>query len=224
MRFRTAQGVIVVRFVAILAILGVAGCGASEYTYITNSDDRTYLRIPTSWQAVGEDELVLALGMDPDIPVADQGVWIAAYDAAPSPSAANLLGPHVAEPIVFVFVQDVPPRIRGQYSLDRLRDLFQPVSPMARQQAGADPASILSNFALLADEVLTPVDGIHGVHVVYRYRISGGPYQVFDKIALVNDDASKLYVFVARCSAECYGQRRPEIDRVVSSFTVLEGS
>lgn len=62
------------------------------------------------------------------------------------------------------------------------------------------------------------------MHVVYQYRIAGGPFQVFDKTAFLNDDASKLYVFVARCSTECYAQRQPEIDRVVSSFTVLEGS
>ncbi len=224
MRFRTGQARLYVLFVAFLASLLVAACGAPEYTYVTNSDDRTYVRIPTSWQAVDEAELATALGLDPSVPAADQGVWIEAYDAAAPPSAAHLLGPHTEVPAALVFVQDVPPQMRGQYSLDRLRDLFQPVSPTGRQQAGADPNSLLSNFGLMADEVLTPVDGIRGVHVVYQYRVSGGPYQVFDKTALLNDDASKLYVFVARCSSECYGQRKEEIDRVVSSFTVLEGS
>jgi hypothetical protein len=224
MRFRTGRGRSFVPFVAFIAVLLAAACGAPEYTYVTNSDDRTYVRIPTSWQAVDEAELATALGLDPTVSTADQGVWIEAYDAATSPSAAHLLGPHAEAPNALVFVQDVPPQMRGQYSLDRLRDLFQPVSPTARQQAGADPNSLLTNFGLMADEVVTPVDGIRGIHVIYQYRVSGGPYQVFDKTAFVNDDASKLYVFVARCSSQCYGQRQEEIDRVVSSFTVLEGS
>ena len=53
---------------------------------------------------------------------------------------------------------------------------------------------------------------------------AGGPFQVFDQVAYLNDDASKLYVLLARCSMTCYEEQRAEIDRVVSSFTVLEGS
>jgi hypothetical protein len=223
MRFRTGRVGRRVPFVAFLAIVLTAACGAPEYTYVTNSEDRTYVRIPATWQAIDEAELASALGLDPSVPTADQGVWIEAYDSAASPSAAHLLGPHAEAPNALVFVQDVPPQMRGRYSLDSLRDLFQPVSPSARQQSGANPNSTLTNFGLMADEVLTPVDGIRGVHVVYQYRVAGGPYQVFDKTAFVNDDASKLYVFVARCSSECYEQRQEEIDRVVSSFTVLEG-
>lgn len=224
MRFRTGQSRGHVLFVAILAVLLTVACGAPEYTYVTNSDDRTYVRIPVTWQAIDEAELASALGLDPSVPTTEQGVWIEAFDSAASPSAAHLLGPHAGAPNAMVFVQDVPPQMRGQYSLDALRDLFQPVSASARQEAGANPNSMLTNFGLMADEVLTPVDGIRGVHVVYQYRVAGGPYQIFDKTAFVNDDASKLYVFVARCSAECYEQRQEEIDRVVSSFTVLEGS
>lgn len=76
----------------------------------------------------------------------------------------------------------------------------------------------------MSDEVLTPGDGLRGVHIVYRYRIGGGPVQVFNQIAFLNDDASKVYIFVTRCSAECYEQRQEEIENVVSSFTVREST
>ena len=75
-----------------------------------------------------------------------------------------------------------------------------------------NPASPFTGFPLVSDEVLTPGDGLRGVHSVYRYRIRGGPPQVFDQIAYTNDDASKLYMFYVRCSAECYEQRKQEID------------
>ena len=97
------------------------------------------------------------------------------------------------------------------------------MSPSARQEAAElDPTSPFSEFALVADEVLTPGDGLRGVHSVYRYRVGGGPMQMIDQTAYLNDDASKLYMFYVRCSTECYEQRQQEIGNVVSSFTVRE--
>lgn len=217
MRFRIA-------FSGLAALVALTACGASEYTYVTNSDDRAYARVPAAWQPVDEAGLASAIGLDPTVPFEDQGIWIQAYDSAEEPSSAHVFGPSTPQPAVVMIVQDIPEPMRGQYSLDRLRDLFQPVSPARRQQAAANPTSPLSGFGLLRDEVLTPGDGIRGVHVTYQYRIGGEPFQVFDQVAYLNDDASKLYALVARCSTACYEERREEIDRVVSSFTVLEGS
>lgn len=215
MRFRAVLGLL-------LAGVLLGACG-SEYTYVANSDVNTYVRLPAEWQPVDETVLAAAFGLDPGIPVADQGVWLEGYDADPAPSATHLIGPDASAPAVFVLVQAVPQHVRGQISLDGLRDFFQPVSATAREQAAGNPMSQRSGFALLSDEVLTPGDGLRGVHVVYRYRLGGAPAQVFDQTVYINDDASTVYVFVARCSVECYTQRQPEIDRVVSSFTVREG-
>jgi hypothetical protein len=204
-----------------LAAAVLAACGAPEFNYVTNSADHTYLRVPASWAALDGEELGLAFGLDPTLEE-NQGFWLAGYDADASPSTAHLVGPHSAAPVVFVGVRDVPPLARGQISLDVMRDLFRPVSPVARQRLAANPMSPFSGFALIADEVVTPADGLHGVHSVYRYRIQGGPTQVFDQTIYVNDDASKLFMFFVRCSNECYQERQQEIENVVSSFTVRE--
>lgn len=205
---------------AVVALL--TACGAPEYTYVTNSQDRTYLRIPHSWQPIDERSLDEAIGLDPSDTEQQSGFWLEGYDADATPSADHLLGQHSAAPAVFIGVRDVPETARGQISLDLLRDLFRPVSASAREEEAMNPASPFTGFALMDDEVLTPAAGLRGVHVVYRYRISGGPSQVFDQIAYVNDDASKLYMFYVRCSADCYQQRKQEIANVVSSFTVRE--
>jgi hypothetical protein len=204
-----------------LAAAVVAACGAPEYNYVTNSADHTYLRVPASWAALDHEELGLAFGLDPTLEE-NQGFWLAGYDADTSPSTAHLVGPHSAAPVVFVGVRDVPPPARGQISLDVMRDLFRPVSPAARQRLAAVPVSPFSGFTLLTDEVVTPDDGLRGVHSIYRYRIQGGPTQVFDQTVYVNDDASKLYMLFVRCSTECYEKRHQEIESVVSSFTVRE--
>ena len=207
---------------ALLALAALAGCGAPEYTYVTNSADHTYLRIPYSWHPIDERALGEAIGLDPTDEKQQAGFWLEGYDADATPSADHLLGQHSAAPAVFIGVRDVPESARGQISLDLLRDLFRPVSATARGEAAMNPASPFTGFALMNDEVLTPGKGLRGVHVVYRYRISGGPSQVFDQIAYVNDDASKLYMFYVRCSTDCYEQRKQEIANVVSSFTVRE--
>ena len=210
-------------WLGVLLVLAVlSACGAPEYTYVTNSQDRTYLRIPQSWRPIDERSLDEAIGLDPSDEQQRDGFWLVGYDADATPSADHLLGQHSAAPAVFIGVRDVPQVARGQISLDLLRDLFRPVSAAAREEAAMNPASPFTGFSLLTDEVLTPGDGLRGVHVVYRYRISGGPVQVFDQIAYVNDDASKLYMFYVRCSSDCYEQRKQEIANVVSSFTVRE--
>jgi hypothetical protein len=205
-----------------VSLLAFVACGGPEYTYVTNSQDRTYLKIPNSWHAVDAKAIGVALGIDPAMAESADGLWVAGYDADAAPSLAHVLGSHAESPAVLILVRDVPQALRGQISLDWMRDLFQPVSPTSRQQIAANPASPLSGFALIADEVLTPGGGLRGVHVVYRYRIQGGPYQVFDKTVYVNDDASKVYLFYVRCSTQCYQDRQQEIERVVSSFTVRE--
>lgn len=200
----------------------LAGCGAPAFTYVTNSADRTYVKVPHSWQPIDERALSAAVGLDPSIAGVDQGFWLAGFDADAIPSPAHLIGPMSTAPAVFIGVRDIPPAARGQVSLDLMRDAFFPVSPKLRQQDAADPASKFSQFALISDEVLTPGHGLRGVHVVYQYRIDGGPFQIFDQTAYANDDGSKIYVMYVRCAVTCFQQRQQEIHTVVSSFTIGE--
>jgi hypothetical protein len=207
---------------AALALL--AGCGAPHYTYVTNSADRTYVKLPTSWRPIDKKALDDAIGLDPSMTDEQRGLWLEGYDADTAPSPLHLFGPSAPAPAAFVSVQQIPESVRGQFSLDKLRDLFYPVSDSARQAAELDPTSGLTDFALVSDEVLTPGNGLRGVHTVFRYRMGDDPLQMIDQTAYLNDDASKLYMFFVRCSTECYEQRQQEIGNVVSSFTVRESS
>jgi hypothetical protein len=204
----------------VLAVL--AGCGAPHYTYVANSADRTYVKLPTSWRPIDKKALDDAIGLDPALTDEQRGLWLEGYDADTTPSPLHLFGPSAAAPAAFVSVQQVPESVRGQFSLDKLRDLFYPVSPSAREAAELDPTSGLTDFALVSDDVLTPGNGLRGVHSVFRYRMGDGSPQMIDQTAYLNDDASKLYMFFVRCSTECYQQRQQEIGSVVSSFTVRE--
>ncbi len=216
----TARALLLLSVAALVALL--AGCGAPEYTYVTNSTDRTYLKVPAAWRPIDDKAMTDAIGFDPTLTEEQRGLWFEAYDADVAPSPTHLFGPSAAAPAAFVGVQQIPESARGQFSLDRLRDLFYPVSPSARQAAELDPTSGVTDLSLVTDEVLTPGNGLRGVHSVFRYRVGDGPMQMMDQTAYLNDDASKLYMFFVRCSTECYEQRQKEIGNVVSSFTVRE--
>jgi hypothetical protein len=98
-----------------------------------------------------------------------------------------------------------------------LRNVFLPVTDDAREAAATSVP--LAGFELLRDEVLTPADGLHGVREVYDYEL-GGVMHTFDQTALVNNDGSKLYLLIIRCSTRCYRERTGELDTVAQSFTV----
>jgi hypothetical protein len=216
LRFR--EGPAVAGLVLLAAAL-LAGCGAPRYTYVKNSADHMYVKIPASWHSIDQKDLDNAIGLDPAEDASSRGLWLQGYDAADTPSALHLFGSSAPEPAVLVSVQRVPQASRGGLSLDGLRDFFFPVSPTARQN-NQNPQ--LTGFGLLADDVLTPGDGVRGVHTVFRYRLGGGPPQMMDQTGYLNDDASKVYLLLVRCSTTCYKDRHGEIENVVSSFTIRE--
>jgi len=216
LRFR--EGPAVAGLVLLAATL-LAGCGAPRYTYVKNSADHMYVKIPASWHSIDQKDLDNAIGLDPAEDASSRGLWLQGYDAADTPSALHLFGASAPEPAVLVSVQQVPRASRGGLSLDGLRDFFFPVSPTARQN-NQNPQ--LTGFGLLADDVLTPGDGVRGVHTVFRYRLGGGPPQMMDQTGYLNDNASKVYLLLVRCSTTCYKDRHGEIENVVSSFTIRE--
>jgi hypothetical protein len=203
-------------------IVPTAACGAPQYTYVKNSSDRTYFKVPSSWRVIDEKALEqLSSGGSTASEKSD--TWAVAYDAAAVPSPAHLVDTDTSEPIVYASVQHVPEAARGQVSLDTLRDLLLPVTAAAREGAAAGSATF-TDFNLVEETVLTSQPGLRGVHEVFQYRVQKGPLQTFDKTAYANNDASKVYVMLLRCSSECYKARRAELESVTASFTVQEGS
>jgi hypothetical protein len=217
---RVAEALVAL-LVGCVVIVTTAACGAPEYTYVKNSSDRTYFKVPSSWRPIDEKALE-QISSGGSTPSEKSDTWVVAYDAAEVPSPAHLVDKDTSEPIVYASVQQVPEAARAQVSLDTLRDLLLPVTPAARQ--GAAGSATFTDFNLVEDTVLTPQPGLRGVHEVFQYRVQKGPLQTFDKTAYVNSDASKVYVMLLRCSSECYQARRAELESVTASFTVQEGS
>jgi hypothetical protein len=205
---------------AVTIALGLAGCGAPTWNYVTNKEERTYAKVPVTWRDVsaGISPVQGIFGHDPST-----FSWVRAFDADAAPSIEHATGITApASPTMVVVVLDVPEELRGVVALDTLRDLMFPVSERAQMQMALQPRPGLGGFKLLADKTLTPGDGLRGVRSIFGYSLNGGPPQVFDQTAYTNDAASKIYLIIVRCSLECFSKNSAEINDVASSFTVRE--
>ena len=209
--------------IAVAAIMAVAGgCGTPEFTYVKNSGQKTYFKIPHDWHEIGTGSLDNVLsGTNPDSAnskVRQQLWWSVAYDASADPTPDHLLTNDVTnEPIVYARVAQLTESQQNAVSLDMLRNMFLPVTEDARQAAATLP---LTGFELVQDQVLTPSSGLHGVRVIYDYELANDVLHTFDQTALVNNDGSKIYLLIIRCSTSCYRERSSELDSIAKSFTV----
>ena len=88
---RLRQGPAVAGLVLLAAAL-LAGCGAPQYTYVKNSADHMYVKIPASWHSIAQKDLDDAIGLDPAESASSRGLWLQGYDAADTPSAVHLFG------------------------------------------------------------------------------------------------------------------------------------
>jgi hypothetical protein len=219
-------------FRVVAAAIGVAvvvgGCAPPEFTYVKNSGQKTYFKVPHEWHQTTTNSLDdLLTGTNPDSAMSQarqQSWWSVAYDAAADPAADHLISQSATdEPIVYARISPLSDSQRNAVSLDMLRNAFLPVTSDARtaadQNAGTGGTG-LTGFELVDDEVLTPTGGLHGVRVVYDYELGGGVLHTFDQTALVNNDGSKLYLLIIRCSTSCYKARAGELDTIAKSFTV----
>lgn len=216
----------------VLVLVGSTGCGSSSYRYVKSSEHATYFKVPAGWQELDRDQLRAMLLRGEEAPqgsaLSDRLRWQVAYDADPRPTLDHVLAvDSPTRPAVFAQVLRLLPQEQRQINLDRLRDLFLPVTQLQGQQAAADqadPKSALtrSDVELVSDEVVAH-RGLRGVHLVFNLRTgAGAPLQTFDQTALLSADGTTVHWLVVRCSTACYTQERDAIAEIVQSFTVRE--
>jgi hypothetical protein len=206
--------------VAALIIVGlsVAGCVAPQYTYVTDSADSAYFKVPPSWRQVNESTLQAAEGQ-----ASQQGayLWSRAYDDSVKPSINNVFSSST-HPIAYASVLSLSAAERNDVSFNSMRDLLLPVTSTARQAAAANHQE-LSGFASLADQVITDSHNDRGIREIFDYDL-GLTLETFDLTVFTNSDTTKLYFLLVHCSAQCFADNYNQIAAVVGSFTVGGGS
>jgi hypothetical protein len=203
---------------ALLLGVTVTGCGAPQYTYVANSSQSTYFKVPYGWHQINAGALSKA--MEAVLGSAGSG-WQVAYQAGSKPNANDFLSFGADQPFVFAEIGALNSTASQSLSYDALRDFFLPVSSTAR---GDEPAGFpLTGFKQIRDEVLTPGLGVHGVRETFDYTYEGST-DTFDEIALTNAEDTSVYFMVLHCTTSCYSADQTEINDVMSSFTIRSSS
>ena len=95
MAHRVVQGL--VGGCAVLLGVTVSGCAAPQYTYVANSGQSTYFKVPHGWHQIGKNALQ-KVESELQYPA---GAWQVAYEAGGDPTASDFLGFGSNHPFVF---------------------------------------------------------------------------------------------------------------------------
>jgi hypothetical protein len=208
--------------VAALVMVGLlaAGCGslAPQYTYVSDSADNAYFKVPPAWHQVNESSLQSAEGS-----ATQEGsyLWSEAYDASPQPSVGHVFSA-TGKPVAYASVLSLSTAERSDISFNSMRDLLLPVTAAARKAASADHEN-LAGFSSLSDQVITNGSSDRGIREIFDYDL-GATLETFDLTVLTNAATTKLYFLLVQCSATCFAGSYPQISDVVNSFTVGGGA
>jgi hypothetical protein len=201
---------------ALLLGVTLSGCAAPQFTYVANSGQSTYFKVPNGWHKISDSSLSSELRTATG---GSGGGWTVAYEAGHKPTAGDFLSFGTAEPFVFAEVGQLSSTASNALSYDTLRDFFLPVTSTARQNAAAQGFP-LTGFKQIRDQTLTLSQGVHGVRETFDYAYTGGITDTFDEVALTNADQTVVYLLVLHCTTSCYSKDQTQINDVMSSFTI----
>jgi hypothetical protein len=196
---------------------------------VTNKAAGVYVKVPDGWSHVQiQDPQLLGIDarqMSPDMYVAlSQREWMTKLDASGSTQPTSALAPDSAQPNGFLQVRQLLPEEAKTISTDSLRNLLVSIDDAEAAQEAAvkqDPvgARLKPAFLLLADETVKKANGVHGVHLIYQLSTAAGLAEI-DQTSLLDQDQTVLYQLVITCTALCYAQNSPAVDKMLNSFTI----
>jgi hypothetical protein len=207
----------VIALLGIALVLGLTGCGESSKLYPASKSEGVFFSVPTNWKALSTASLnkYEKESTEPEGAARQALVkWQIAYTTNKKLKVSevfNLTAP--SKPLAFARVRDLESSEINSVSYNTLRDVIVPVTQIIE---GDDPSA--PDFQILVDQEVVQ-KGARGVQTVYSFSIDGKE-QTINQTSLMSNDRTKLYIFVVRCTTECYNKNKKKIEEIVSSFTV----
>ncbi|MEY2837247.1 MAG: hypothetical protein RLZ46_629 [Actinomycetota bacterium] len=207
----------VIALLGIALVLGLTGCGESSKLYPASKSEGVFFSVPTNWKALSTASLnkYERESTEPEGAARQALVkWQIAYTTNKKlkvPEVFNLTAP--SQPLVFARVRDLESSEINSVSYNSLRDVIVPVTQII---AGDDPSA--PDFQILVDQEVVQ-KGARGVQTVYSFSIDDKE-QTINQTSLMSNDRTTMYIFVVRCTTECYAKNKKKIEEIVSSFTV----
>ena len=207
----------VIALLGIALVLGLTGCGESSKLYPASKSEGVFFSVPTNWKALSTASLnkYEKESTEPEGAARQALVkWQIAYTTSKKLKVSevfNLTAP--SQPLVFARVRDLESSEINSVSYNTLRDVIVPVTQII---AGDDPSA--PDFQILVDQEVVQ-KGARGVQTVYSFSIDDKE-QTINQTSLMSNDRTTMYIFVVRCTTECYAKNKKKIEEIVSSFTV----
>lgn len=201
---------------ATIALVMLSACTPSKQ-YEGSKSDGAFFTVPNGWQKVDGAALnkVEAQNANQDeLDRLSMVTYQAGFTKAKKidPKDIFLLEP-TKDPVLYVRIRDLFPEERNAISLNTLRNLVLPITDYLDGTIPND-----RKFELYDDQEINEVGG-RGVSLLYSFDYNG-VNETVNQVALMSNDQNKIYVFIIRCSTECYNKNIDEIDEIVNSFTV----
>lgn len=218
-------GVVVVVGAALAAV--VAGCGGSGFTYLSNSRDGAFFKVPAEWGTFDEAELLESGGEpseDARDALDDDRIWLWGFDGSEKPSPGNVTSSASDAPRGFAEVRRLTPEERGSIDLVALRSIGLPTDPSTGSPV--DPVSFAQRNPSGPVRVLRYEDdlvfdgGAHGVRIALLIQ-ADEPW-VVEHIAAVDAATTKRYLLSIGCSLDCWTEHEDVIQDVLESWTLRE--
>ena len=206
-----------VALLGIALVLGLTGCGESSKLYPASKSEGVFFSVPTNWKALSTASLnkYEKESTEPEGAARQALVkWQIAYTTSKKLKVSevfNLTAP--SQPLVFARVRDLESSEINSVSYNTLRDVIVPVTSIIN---GDDPSA--PDFHILVDQEVVQ-KGARGVQTVYSFSIDDKE-QTINQTSLMSNDRTTMYIFVVRCTTECYAKNKKKIEEIVSSFTV----
>ena len=201
---------------ATIALVMLSACTPSKQ-YEGSKSDGAFFTVPNGWQKVDGTALnkVEAKNANQDeLDRLSMVTYQAGFTKAKKidPKDIFLLEP-TKDPVLYVRIRDLFPEERNAISLNTLRNLVLPITDYLDGTIPND-----RKFELYDDQEINEVGG-RGVSLLYSFDYNG-VNETVNQVALMSNNQNKIYVFIIRCSTECYNKNIDEIDEIVNSFTV----
>lgn len=199
--------------VAVVATLALAACGSSKYQYVKNTSQRSFVKIPSTWELYDEDQILQ--NSDDSAEAKDsfkQLSWSVGFDASPKPSVSHVL----SEPrhlTGIVQVRTLTESQRDTFSQASLRSLLLPFDPLSAEAAETGDVEVLGTRAV-------DKDGLHGNEFLLNLKTQDGGTIKWRQIALVDGRVSKAHVLAITCDTDCYEANEGVIEKVIASWKV----
>lgn len=200
----------------VVGALLLSSCTPSKQ-YAGSKNDGAFFSVPNGWTKVSNSELnkeeAKSTNQD-DLDRLSMVTYQEGFTSAAkiTPREVFLLNP-TDHPVVFARIRDLFPEERNAISLNSLRNIILPITSFLDGSKEND-----RNFQLLDDQEIAEKGG-KGVNLVFSFDYDG-INETINQSAIYSNDQNKIYLFIVRCSSECYNKNQKQIDEIVRSFTV----